>query len=180
MQQSETEGRSSPIDLALYDRYSRLILAYLCQHIANVQDAEDLLVEVFLAALNKPGFASLVAEHQIAWLRRVAHNKMVDYLRREKRLTLVSLEEAQESESTELTPEQYSMRRENYALLYQSLAHLSAEQQELIRLRYGEGLRLIEIAAHLQKPDGTVRKQFLRAIRNLRKFYNQSAGEREN
>lgn len=38
---------------ALYDRFGATILAYLCQMVSNRQDAEDLLLEVFMAAFNK-------------------------------------------------------------------------------------------------------------------------------
>jgi RNA polymerase sigma factor (sigma-70 family) len=88
-------------------------------------------------------------------------------------VTLVSLDEALESESSEPTPEQYSVNRENYIHLYRSLARLSSEGQELIQLRYGEGLRLVEIAARLRRPDGTVRKRLLRTLRRLRTLYDQ-------
>lgn len=173
MQQSDIRGKPVGMDVALYDRHAPGILASFRQYISNPQDAEDLLVEVFLAALSRPGFADLTAEHQQAWLHRVAHNKMIDHLRRLNRVTLVSLDEVLESESGEPTPEQYSINREKYIHLYRSLAHLSSEGQELIYLRYGEGLRLVEIAARLRKPGGTVRKQLLRTLRRLRTLYDQ-------
>lgn len=180
MEQPRVEVLSASIDPAFYDRHAPGIVAYLCQHISNAQDVEDLLVEVFLAALNKPGFSDLAVEHQRAWLRRVAHNKMIDRLRKMTSLTLTSLDEALEYESSELSPEEQSIRRESYAHLYRCLARLGPEQQELIRLRYGEGLRLVEIAARLRKPDGTVRKQLMRALSRLRTLYDQLATERKN
>jgi len=180
MQQPDTEEHIPAIDPALFDQHAPTILAYLCRHLSNAQDAEDLLVEVFLAALSKPDFPRLTAEYQQAWLRSVAHHKLIDHLRQRTRLNLVSLGEALEHASGELTPEQYSVRQESYAYLYQCVVRLSPEQQELIQLRYGEGLRLVDIAARLHKPDGTVRKQLLRTLRRLRTFYHQPTNEREN
>lgn len=173
MQQSDTERLSAPRDFALYDQHAPTILVYLCQHITNTQDAEDLLVEVFLAALAKPDLAHLPTQHQLAWLRRVAQNKMADRLRRMMRLTLTSLDEALEQENSALTPEEQSIRQEDYVHLYHCLARLAPEHQELLQLRYGEGLRLTEIAARLRKPDGTVRKQLQRTLKRLRTFYDQ-------
>jgi DNA-directed RNA polymerase specialized sigma24 family protein len=69
MQQSE---QPVGMEFALYDCCAPSILAFFRQHISNPQDAEDLLVEVFLAALSRPNFSALAAEHQQAWLRRVA------------------------------------------------------------------------------------------------------------
>jgi RNA polymerase sigma factor (sigma-70 family) len=179
MQQPEGKGQIAALDLDLYDRHAPAILAYLCQHISNVHDARDLLVEVFLAAMQRPGLAQLEPEHQYAWLRRVAHNKMVDRLRRLSRLTLVSLDEVLERESDELTPEQQSMRKESYVTLHQAVARLTPEQQTLLQLRYGERMRLVEIAVRLHKPDGTVRKSLKRTLQRLRTFYDQLANERE-
>lgn len=181
MEQPDRDRWPTRDDLAvLYDRHAPAILAYLCQHISNVQDAEDTLLDVFLAALKRPGFCDMAAEHQLAWLHRVAHNKMVDRLRHNTRLTLTSLDQALERESAGPGPEEYSLRRESYAHLHRCLAHLTPEQQELLRLRYGEGLRLVEIATRLRKPDGTVRKQLLRALNRLRSLFNQPANERRN
>ena len=37
------------VESTLYDRFAATILAYLCQLVSNRQDAEDLLLEVFMA-----------------------------------------------------------------------------------------------------------------------------------
>ncbi len=110
MQQPETSEQLATPDLEPYDQYAPAILNYLCQHISNVHDARDLLAEVFLASLNRPGFSQLEPEHQYAWLRQVAHHKMIDRLRSISRLTLVSLNETLDYADDTLTPEQQSMR----------------------------------------------------------------------
>jgi RNA polymerase sigma-70 factor (ECF subfamily) len=40
-------------------------------------NAEDLLLEVFVAALNNQHLSHLGDEQQLAWLRRVARNKVI-------------------------------------------------------------------------------------------------------
>jgi RNA polymerase sigma factor (sigma-70 family) len=60
-----------------------------------------------------------------------------------------------------------------YDRLYQSIAQLTSQQRELIKLRYRNGLRFDEIAAILEKPAGTVRQSFVRALRQLRTIYDQ-------
>ena len=77
---------------ALYDRFAATILAYLCQMVSNRQDAEDLLFEVFMAAFNNEMLSGLPAGRQLAWLRRVARNKVVDRYRHAARLTMLPLE----------------------------------------------------------------------------------------
>jgi len=159
--------------LTLYDRYASTILIYLERRVGHRQDSEDLLVEVFLAAFKAHNLANLDEGDHLAWLRRVAHNKVVDRLRQTRRSTYLSLDDAEAQESDELTPEEESIRRESYGHLHQLVASLSPIQQTVLRLRYGEGLRLVEIAARLQKSDGTIRKLLLRTLRRLHKLYER-------
>jgi RNA polymerase sigma-70 factor, ECF subfamily len=54
------------------------IFAYLRQQAASREEAEDILVEVFVAAIEFSEFDQLGEEEQVAWLWRVARNKAVD------------------------------------------------------------------------------------------------------
>ena len=49
----------------LYQRYSAAIFAYLRQHIASREDAEDVLVEVFVAALEYVHFPAMNEKEQM-------------------------------------------------------------------------------------------------------------------
>jgi RNA polymerase sigma factor (sigma-70 family) len=173
MRQLNAGEAQNDVESAPYHRFASPILIYLCQQVSNEQDAEDLLLEVFVAALNNKTFSSLSAERQLAWLRRVARNKVIDRYRHVTLLTMLPLEQAMEKEDEELTPEQRAEERETYERLYQALKQLSPLQQELIGLRYGDGLRLVEIADLLEKPEGTVRNLLNRTLHQLRMDYDQ-------
>ena len=160
-------------DSTLYGRFAGIILHYLFQQVSNEQDAEDLLLEVFLAALQDKSLCGLPAGRQLAWLRRVARNKMIDRYRHISLLNMLPIEHALEMEDTALTPEQFTEQKENYERLYESIAQLTSLQQELIRLRYRNGLRFFEIATILDKPEGAVRQLFVRTLQQLRKIYDQ-------
>lgn len=164
----QDEGKST-----LYDRFAATILAYLCQLVSNRQDAEDLLLEVFMAALKNDQLSKLPTGRQLAWLRRVAWNKAVDRYRHTTLLTMLPLDQAIETDDEELTPEQRIEKRETYERLSQAFTQLSPLQQELIRLRYGHDLRLIQIAQLFGKPEGTVRKLLSRTLHRLRQLYEQ-------
>jgi DNA-directed RNA polymerase specialized sigma24 family protein len=56
---------------SLYHRFATTIFTYLSQQVPNEQDAEDLLLEVFLAALKNDSLSTMSAPSQLAWLRRV-------------------------------------------------------------------------------------------------------------
>lgn len=69
----------------LYQRYAPAIFAYLRLHISIWEDAEDVLLEVFLAALEDDRLEAVPEDERLAWLRGVAHHKLVDYYRRHTR-----------------------------------------------------------------------------------------------
>ncbi len=174
MQQLNMDNAQNAVDSTFYDRFAGIIFQYLLQQVSNEQDAEDLLLEVFLAALQDKSLTNLPGGRQLAWLRRVARYKVIDRYRHVALLNLLPIEQALELEDTALTPEQYTEQKENYERLYQSIAQLTKPlQQELINLRYRNGLRFFEIAAILEKPEGTVRQLFGRTLRQLRANYDQ-------
>ncbi len=173
MKQLNTDRDQNGVDGTLYDRFAVPIFHYLLQQVSNKQDAEDLLLEVFLAALQNESLSSLPDGRQLAWLRRVARNKVIDRYRHIALLNLLPIEQALEMEDTALTPEQYTEQRENYERLYLSIAQLTSLQRELIGLRYRNGLPFCEIAGALGKSEGTVRQLFVRTLRQLRAIYDQ-------
>ncbi len=174
MQQLNTDAGQNDVDTTLYTCFSAHILSYLCQQVASQQDAEDLLVEVFMAAHNHVALSSLSEERQLAWLRRVARNKVIDRYRHAALFTLLPLERIVETEDSALSPEHRTVQQENYQQLYAALEQLSPAQQQLIHLRYGNGLRLVAIANMLEKPEGSVRKMLARTLRQLRAIYEKT------
>ncbi len=174
MQQLNTDAGQDDVRATLYHRYASTLLAYLCQQVASRQDAEDLLAEVFMAAHTHVALSALSEERQLGWLRRVARNKVIDRYRHAALLTMLPLEQIVETEDSGLSPEQRAIQHESYRRLYAALAQLTPEQQQLIRLRYGNGLRLVAIAQLLEKPEGSVRKMLARTLRQLRATYEKT------
>src|SRR5260221_3852817 len=75
---------------ALYQRHAPSILTFIRRHIPSREDAEDALLEVFLAALESEKLDALNEGEQLAWLRRGGDNKCNDYHRRPNRNAIVS------------------------------------------------------------------------------------------
>ena len=174
MQQYERASDISAGDAELFDRYSQAIFSYLRLHSISREDAEDLLVEVFTAALEHDQLSALLEEEQLAWLRRVAHNKLVDNYRRGQRRPVVALEHGEGllSDVDDDNPEHFVIQRELYAQLYLAVSSLPLLQQQVLRLRYGDGLRFAEIAVLLNKREEAVRKLYSRTLAQLRGVFN--------
>ncbi len=157
---------------ALYQEHAPTIFAYLRGRLSAREDAEDLLLEVFLAALEDQRLATLPPNEQLAWLRRVAHHKLVDLYRRSHRRHSVTLDEVEETlEEEEQLPEQVVLHWEEVQNIRDALQRLPPLQQEILRLRFANNLRCAQIAAALGKREGTVRVLLSRAITLLRTFY---------
>ncbi|HET8911806.1 MAG TPA: sigma-70 family RNA polymerase sigma factor [Ktedonobacteraceae bacterium] len=158
---------------ALYERYGPLIFGYLRSHIRSLEDAEDLLLEVFVAALEEDNLSAFTPAEQLSWLRKVAHNKLLNLYRQGSRHPQVALDFVLETILEEEDPEQHTLREEERGQLRAALQKLPPLQQQILRLRYGDGLRCPEIAVLLDKREGAVRKLLSRSILFLRHVYRE-------
>src|SRR5438874_12637014 len=104
----------------LYRKYAPGLLTYFRMHITSVEDAEDLVVEVFMAALENAKFAMLSEKEKQLWLWRVTRNKVFDAYRRAKNRQNVILEQAVDGlfEDEMGVPEQGALRQEDDRDLY--------------------------------------------------------------
>src|SRR5260221_8455957 len=67
---------------ALYQRHAPSILTFIRRHIPSREDAEDALLEVFLAALESEKLDALNEGEQLAWLRRGGIKKSIAHSHR--------------------------------------------------------------------------------------------------
>src|SRR5438132_14368566 len=123
MQHQEEHQLTNRSDSTLYDRHAAIILAYARSHTASWQDAEDLTLEVFLTALEHDNLSWLTDKQQLVWLRRVAHNRLIDKYRRSPRPVVVPLDQVVETvyHDEALTPEQLAIRCEELERLYKAV-----------------------------------------------------------
>ena len=163
----------------LFERYGQAIFGYLRLHAHSPEGAEDLLLEVFLGALEHDNLSALAPGEQLAWLRRVAHNKLLNVYRQASRHPRVALDSMVDSMLEEDGPEQQALRQEERSQLQSALRKLPALQQHILQLRYGDGLRCAAIALLLDKREEAVRKLLSRSILTLRQVYQVNRGQTE-
>lgn len=155
----------------VYRRHAPAVFAYLLRHVPVYQDAEDLLVEVFMALLEKLPSLDIDERRLAAYVQTIARNKMADYYRQRGRRQVIPLEAIAENvyESEELAPEQLALAGERFAGLHRAFSTLPEQQQTILRLRFIHGLRSGEIAAHLARSENSVRVMLSRSLKFLRK-----------
>jgi RNA polymerase sigma factor (sigma-70 family) len=158
-------------DATFYQGHATRIFAYIYHQLPSQQDAEDIMLEVFIAALQRDNLPGLSTEEQLAWLQRVARNKIIDHFRHTLSRTMLPLEQARDIVDSDLTPEQQTLQRETYERLYRVLARLSPLEQRVIRLRFVSGLPFADIAEIVNRPENAIRALLSRTLRHLRTMY---------
>jgi RNA polymerase sigma-70 factor, ECF subfamily len=167
----------------LYQRHAPGLFAYVYRQTASREDAEDIVLDVFLMVLRQQDFVTFDEQKQVAWLWTITRNKVVDRFRRSVRQQHVPIDPLADRlyEDDELSPEREHLKREEYSQLHRAIKALSEEQQEVLQLRFGSGLRCAEIAPVLDKSEGAVRMLLYRSIQTLRDIYaSTDKGDRTN
>lgn len=140
----------------LLDQYGNRILRLAYTYLHNMSDAEDILQDTLLQFLKKaPSFDS--AEHEKAWLLRVAVNlskNRIDY----ERLRA----------SDELNEELVAEEREDLSFVWEAVRELPSQYREVIHLFYHEGYPTAEIAKILGRKESTVRSDLRRGREKLK------------
>jgi RNA polymerase sigma factor (sigma-70 family) len=157
----------------LFDHFAPRINAYLQRLGADSGTAEELTQDVMTtlwrkAALFDPGKSSLAT-----WLYRVARNRRIDGLRRDRYDTLDASEPAlQPAASPDPLVSLDMARREERVRA--ALEDLPPEQLALVRLAFFEALSHSEIAARTGLPLGTVKSRLRLAFSRLRRVLETS------
>ncbi len=159
----------------LFRRHASAIFAFLYQQSPSREDAEDLLLEVFSAALEQPRLTRLAPKEQSSLLWAIARNKQISAYRLRKRRPSVSMDLVLEDlfTDTEQTPEREIMRLEEYERLHSAIQQLPPLQQKVLQLRFINGLRSPAIATQIGKSETAVRSMISRMLNQLRTLYQE-------
>ena len=151
---------------SLYEEYYGKIAHYAYVRIGHRTEAEDIAEEVFLKALESLKSYQERGIPMQAWLFKIAHNMVVDYLRKAAKRKTVPLDTVQvEAEADPVTAAENNMELERVTT---AMEQLTPEQREVIRLRFFGGLTSKEAGSILNKSDGAVREMQRAAVEKLR------------
>lgn len=149
----------------LVETYADTILRVSYTYLHSTQDAEDICQEVLLKALNRAErFES--AEHERAWIIRVAINAAKDLLRRQSGRATVALDDIAEPVAPTRATE-YELEARSESVLERVMA-LPLEYRETIYLHYYEGCSIKQIAAIVHASESAVATRLSRGRSKLR------------
>jgi RNA polymerase sigma-70 factor (ECF subfamily) len=158
-------ARADPHAFAeLYRRYMEPIYRFHLIRTSNVQDAQDLTSQTFLAALES--IESYRGQGSFAgWLFGIASHKVADHYRR--RHVSASLEAIEEMTDPEPYPEEVAATRLQLTQVARALATLAPDQAEALTLRLSGGLSALEVGRIMGRSEAAVKMLVHRGLRNL-------------
>src|SRR4051812_44132744 len=156
----------------LYERHRATIARYVSARIRDQGEAEDLTEAIFESAWRAMGRYREQGVPFLAWLYRLAHNRVVDHYRA-LRPTVTLIPEVHESVEDESAPLDLNI---DSADLLKALNLLTDDQRDVILLRFVQGMSGREVALTLDKREDAVRALQFRALATLRRIL---AGEAE-
>lgn len=152
---------------ALYEGYAKAVFRYISYRVESDMIAEDLTAEVFLRMVRGlPRYQDSGAPFG-AWLYRIAATQLADHHRAKKRRAAEPLSDNQASDDTD--PFGKTAKAQEQAQLRRALASLPQDDQNLLILRFMQGLPNAEVAAILGKSDAAIRVMQHRALKALAK-----------
>ena len=160
----------------LVRRYQRPISAYVYRMVGDYEAALDLTQEIFIKVYGS--LARYRSEFKFStWIYKIAHNSAVDHLRRNagRERSLSNGVEGDQYElpieSSSLSPEQESERKERRLEIESVVRSLPNAYRELIVLRHSQDLTYEEIVEVTGLPLGTVKNRLFRAREMMRQQF---------
>ncbi|MBI4096178.1 MAG: sigma-70 family RNA polymerase sigma factor [Candidatus Levybacteria bacterium] len=158
-----------------YKSYSPKILSYLTRKLPRLEDAEDLTNDVFLEAIDS---LSLLRkkENTSAWLYRIAHNKMVDFYRKQKiKSILLSQAPFLQIFADEIYQPEFQFEKNKIRDKIEAVLHnLSHDYKIILKLRYEKEIPVKEIAKTLNLSFKAAESLLFRARQSFKIAYERA------
>ncbi|MDR3302349.1 MAG: sigma-70 family RNA polymerase sigma factor [Spirochaetaceae bacterium] len=171
----------------VFAEYRQRLLRFIRSHIGTLEDAEDILQDVFyqlarMDSLSKP------VEQTAVWLYRVARNSIIDRYKKKKDAPLPSYYDEDEDDyifndiadiayGEETTPETEHLRSLILDEIKTALDELPEEQRLVFELTEIVGFSVKEVAEKTHTPLNTVLSRKHYAVKRLRKRLAELYGD---
>ncbi len=152
----------------LHDRYVNIVYSVAYRILNNGQDAEEVVQDVFLRVWERSASYDERKGKFTTWIATISRRMAIDRLRSRERKTpdqMLSMDAAPHLWETTLVQEDMTDLQRS---LLSAMRELSQEQQQAIQLAYFHGMSHADIAAHLNRPLGTVKSHIRLGMQKLR------------
>ena len=153
---------------ALYDAHVERVYRHVYYRVGDRADAEDLTQQVFLQAWRAIGRYRRTGAPFLAWLFVIAQNAVAGFYRGRKDVAPLDAEPGVQDRWTD--PELAALDGHDRAVVRRAILGLKPDQQQVVLMRFVEGLDHAAVAAALGTSAGNVRVIQHRALRELRRM----------
>ena len=163
----ETLNGNSDAFRPLVEKYWGLVYSVIHKYVRDPETISDLCQEAFLIAFSKLNLYR--HDYRFSpWLARIAINKAIEHLRREKRAPMVDFD-PEMTKCLKFDPERLSEQR---AFFDECIDKLSEEMQIIFILRHGLEFSYEEISMVLDIQPGTVKTTLFRIRNHLKRAFS--------
>lgn len=171
-------GNEASLEIII-NRHKDRVFGYIFKIVKCQQIADDLFQDTFIKVINtlKSGLYNEEGKF-IHWVMRIAHNIIIDYFRKKKRIPI------KENSSDRDTFEMLNLRTESiediliidqiHNDIRQLIEFLPKEQKEVLILRHYTGMSFKDIAEETQVSINTALGRMRYAILNIRKLVDEN------
>jgi RNA polymerase sigma-70 factor (ECF subfamily) len=151
----------------LYEENFDKIYRYISLKIGDRTEAEDMTQQVFLNAIQSISSYRSKGMPFSSWLYRIAHNQVVDHLRKKSKRPTVPLDETIPVKGDD--PRHTIEQKIEIEEIAAAAKGLTQAQREVISLRFAGELSVAECAKTMHKSEGAIKALQHSAIAALRK-----------
>lgn len=153
----------------IYNKYINQIFRFIFLKTSSQEIAEDLTSEVFIKAFEKFKEDPKIVKNMRAFLYQIARNKIIDFYRQREKETNISIDDYKGLSDDNQDLEKKIHLDSQMERVRIALANINPDYQDVILMRYVDGLSIAEIASALNKSESAVRVSIHRALNSLRK-----------
>ncbi|SCA56551.1 RNA polymerase sigma factor [Candidatus Terasakiella magnetica] len=152
---------------ALFEHFAPRVKSYVFKLGSDETMAEEIAQQTLLQVWRKAHLFNADMAAASTWIFRIARNLRLDVLRKEKHFDyddhdLTEIEDKRDNQEKQLDQNQHAH------IVRTALQQLPAEQIEIVRLSFYEGLSHGEISKHLDVPLGTVKSRMRLAFKRIK------------
>jgi RNA polymerase sigma-70 factor (ECF subfamily) len=164
---------------AIYDRFADALFRYLYARCGDVALAEELTGDVWVRVVERlPAFRFPAGDPDAAfagWLYRIARNLVIDSYRRRRHHAHVPLSDT--LSANEAPPDEHVIAGDDRRALRAAIEQLTAEQREVVLLRFVEERTNAEVALLTGRSENAVKVMQHRALGALSRLLGGRRGQ---
>ncbi|MBW6497495.1 MAG: sigma-70 family RNA polymerase sigma factor [Bacteroidales bacterium] len=162
----------------LVKRHQRKVFSYILLIVKDKHLAEDIFQDTFIKVINTLRAGAYNEEGKfLPWVMRIAHNLIIDFFRKSKRMPFIENSEEYDLFETlkvyEETVEDKMIIAQIHSDVQRLVEYLPEEQKEVLKMRHYQDMSFKDIAEQTNVSINTALGRMRYALINLRKMVSE-------